>query len=253
MRSGWLQPRWSAPPGVRTAISTCRIEGASDAPFGRFNLGTRAGECVERVLANRAQVLHDLGLRHEPLWLQQVHGSDVVHLHSNMDVGEPCADAAVTGVVDRPLAILTADCLPVLFCSRDGARIGAAHAGWRGLAAGVLENTISALNTPADAVMAWLGPAIGAASYEVGEEVREAFLARRAGHASCFLATRPGHWLCDLAGLARRTLEAAGIRCIEGGGFDTFADARFYSYRRDGARSGRFATLIWLEGPLALS
>ncbi|EIL98661.1 hypothetical protein UUA_11026 [Rhodanobacter thiooxydans LCS2] len=145
------------------------------------------------------------------------------------------------------LAILTADCLPVLFCAADGREIGAAHAGWRGLAAGVLEATLTQLETPPARLLAWLGPCIGAASYEVGEEVRAAFVANDAAAAACFAATRPGHWRCDLAALARQRLAAAGVARIHGGGFDTHADPRFYSYRRDGARSGRFASLIWLE------
>ena len=145
------------------------------------------------------------------------------------------------------LSILTADCLPVLFCADDGSEIAAAHAGWRGLAAGVLEATVQQLQTPAARLLAWLGPCIGAGSYEVGDEVRAAFVARDAAAAACFAATRPGHWRCDLAGLARQRLAAAGITRIHGGGFDTYADPRFYSYRRDGARSGRFASLIWLD------
>jgi len=127
--------------------------------------------------------------------------------------------------------------------------VGAAHAGWRGLLAGVLQQTVAAMAVPPGHVRAWLGPCIGAASYEVGDEVRDAFLQRDAGHAACFSATRPGHWLCDLAGLARRVLREAGVGRVDGGGFDTLTDPRFYSYRRDGARSGRFASLIWLEPP----
>lgn len=144
------------------------------------------------------------------------------------------------------LAILTADCLPVLLCSEDGGEIGAAHAGWRGLAAGVLEATLAQMVSPPARVLAWLGPCIGAPSYEVGEEVRAAFVAHDAAGAMCFEATRPGHWRCDLAALARQRLARAGVTRVHGGGNDTHADARFYSYRRDGAASGRFASLIWL-------
>jgi YfiH family protein len=146
------------------------------------------------------------------------------------------------------LAILTADCLPVLFCSDDGSAIGAAHAGWRGLAAGVLETTIEQMQLAPSRLLAWLGPCIGAASYEVGEEVPAAFVDRAAAPAACFAATRPGHWHCDLAALARQRLATAGVARVYGGGFDTFADPRFYSYRREGARSGRFASLVWLAG-----
>jgi YfiH family protein len=159
---------------------------------------------------------------------------------------EPVADASVARGPGQVLAILTADCLPVLFTSADGQTIGAAHAGWRGLAAGVLENTVAAM--AADQVQAWLGPAIGASSYEVGEEVRSAFVDADAGAAEAFAPTRPGHWHCDLYRLARRRLTAAGVSRIFGGGFDTLTDDRLYSYRRDGANSGRFASLIWTRG-----
>lgn len=250
MHGGWIIPEWPAPAGVRAAVSTALIEGVSEPPFGHFNLGVRSGERIERVQSNRRQVQRDLGFAYTPKWLHQVHGAEVLRIDAavtSAPSGEPSADAAVTSVARLPLAILTADCLPVLFCTVDGGRIGAAHAGWRGLSAGVLENTLRALDSAPSEVMAWIGPAIGTASYEVGEEVREAFLARDLQHAACFSPTRPGHWLCDLAGLARRTLQSAGVGRIDGGGFDTFTDARFYSYRRDGARSGRFASLIWLD------
>lgn len=248
--AGWMAADWPAPAGVRTAVSTAEVAGASTPPFGRFNLGLRSGEPVEPVALNRAQVPRDLGLAHAPRWLRQTHGTDLVQINAAglaEPWSEPDADAAVTGEARCPLAILTADCLPVLFCSIDGRRVGAAHAGWRGLAAGVLEHTVAAMEAAPDALLTWIGPAIGAASYEVGVEVREAFLARDAGHAACFAATRPGHWSCDLPGLARRVLRAAGVRRIDGGNFDTYTDTRFYSYRRDGARSGRFASLIWLD------
>ncbi len=216
-------------------------------PFDRCNLGLRSGDEPGVVMANRATVTAALVLPSVPCWLQQVHGREVVEVTAAPVPDEPVADAAVTREPGRPLAILTADCLPVLFCDVAGGVVGAAHAGWRGLAAGVLERTVAAMGEAPSRIVAWLGPCIGAPSYEVGAEVREAFLARDAGHADCFVPTRPGHWLCDLAGLARRTLRGAGVGRIDGGGFDTFADARFYSYRRDGAGSGRFASLIWLE------
>lgn len=241
---GWLRPDWPAPAGVGAAVSTREVPGVSAAPFERFNLGSRCGDAAEAVAANRALLETMLELPAPPRWLRQVHGIAVAE--SGMD-GEPEADAAVTRVRGEPLAILTADCLPVLFCALDGSEVGAAHAGWRGLAAGVLEATLRHMRAPPGAVMAWLGPCIGAASYEVGVEVREAFVADDEGAGACFVPTRPGHWLCDLAGLARRRLQQAGISAVYGGGFDTLADRRFYSYRRDAARSGRFATLIWLE------
>lgn len=238
---GWLRPDWPAPAGVRAAVSTCEVPGASAEPFARFNLGSRCGDAPAAVAANRAALETMLGLPAPPRWLRQVHGIAVAE--SGGDGAEPEADAAVTRTSGEPLAILTADCLPVLFVSADGQTIGAAHAGWRGLAAGVLENTVKAMG--AEGVQAWLGPAIGGGSYEVGDEVREAFVAHDPGAAEAFSATRPGHWLCDLYRLARRRLAAVGVTQVSGGGFDTLTDDRLYSYRRDGAQSGRFASLIW--------
>lgn len=245
----WLIPDWPAPAGVRAAVSTRQGPGISEGPWGRFNLGARCGDAPEAVVANRAAVPTALGLARAPHWLQQVHSVDVAEVDRGQDdAGEPRADASVTHRAGEPLAILTADCLPVLFCTADGGAVAAAHAGWRGLQAGVLEATLGALDAPPAQVMAWLGPCIGKASYEVGDEVRNAFIALDAGAAGGFVSTRPGHWLCDLAWLARRRLQATGIGSIHGGGFDTRTDDRFYSYRRDGAQSGRFASLIWREG-----
>ncbi|MBN8736800.1 MAG: peptidoglycan editing factor PgeF [Xanthomonadales bacterium] len=160
---------------------------------------------------------------------------------------EPEADSAVTRTPGVVLAILTADCLPVFFCADDGSEVAAAHAGWRGLSAGVLENTLAAMDTSRGKIITWLGPAIAARSYEVGDEVRDAFLARDPAAASAFNTTRPGHWLCDLYELARLRLRAAGVTRIFGGDLDTFTDARLHSYRRDGARSGRMASLVWIS------
>ncbi|MDE1962442.1 MAG: peptidoglycan editing factor PgeF [Xanthomonadaceae bacterium] len=246
-RAPWVAPSWHAPSSVRAIVSTRQAPGASMPPFDRCNLGLRSGDDPQLVRANRVALAEALSLPAAPCWLQQVHGSDVVCVDDLHAGDEPVADAAVTRAPGRPLAILTADCLPVLFHDTSGHVVAAAHAGWRGLAAGVLERTVDAMEVPRDSVRAWLGPCIGAASYEIGAEVREAFLSRDPGHAACFVPTRAGHWRCDLAGLARRVLGAVGVGRVDGGGFDTFTDARLYSYRRDGARSGRFASLIWLE------
>ncbi|QNK00160.1 peptidoglycan editing factor PgeF [Dyella telluris] len=248
MDGSWLTPAWPAPPGVRAVVSTRQGPGISTGAWGRFNLGARCGDEPSAVAANRAAVRSALGLSRAAHWLQQVHGVDVVDVDQLTDAQEPRADASVTHQVGQPLAILTADCLPVLFCTTDGRAVAAAHAGWRGLQAGVLEATLDSLQSLPAQVMAWLGPCIGPASYEVGGEVRDAFMASDAGAAGGFEATRPGHWLCDLAWLARRRLQAAGVASLHGGGFDTRTDDRFYSYRRDGAQSGRFASLIWREG-----
>jgi polyphenol oxidase len=248
MGDAWIIPAWPAPARVRAAVSTRQGPGVSTGPWARFNLGTNGGDEPTAVAANRAAVRTALGLARDPHWLQQVHGVDVVDVDRPGNSPMQHADASVTHLAGEPLAILTADCLPVLFCIDDGSAVAAAHAGWRGLQAGVLEAALHSLKAAPGRVMAWLGPCIGKASYEVGAEVRDAFVALDDGAAEGFAPTRPGHWLCDLAWLARRRLETAGIRQIHGGGFDTRSDERFYSYRRDGAQSGRFASLIWLEG-----
>ncbi len=231
---------WPVPAHVRACTTLRHGAGASQPPFDSFNLGAHSGD--EAVATNRAALRALLRLPSEPRWLRQVHGTRVIR-----DPGddEPQADAAVTSEAGLVLAILTADCLPVLFCADDGGEIGAAHAGWRGLAAGVLENTVAALRTPPQRLLAWLGPAAGPDAYEVGAEVREAFVGQDAGAAAAFAPTRPGHWHCDLYALARRRLAALGLARVHGGGLCTISDAaRFYSHRRD-ARTGRMATLIW--------
>lgn len=247
MTESWVFPEWPAPAGVGAAVTTRHGPGVSAVPFDRFNLGSSCGDAVEAVADNRGALQQSLALPSAPRWLKQVHGVTVAELGPLPTVDNPLADAAVSHLPGTVLAILTADCLPVLFCSADGREIAAAHAGWRGLAHGVLEQTLTQLRAPREHILAWLGPCIGAPSYEVGDEVRAAFVGEDGAAASCFAATREGHWLCDLASLARRRLRAAGIAQIYGGGYDTFSDARFYSYRRDASRSGRFASLIWLE------
>lgn len=246
MTETWIFPDWPAPPQVHAAVTTRQGPGISAPPFDRFNLGLRSGDAADVVEANRSALQQALALPAAPRWLRQVHGINVAELGPLRSVDEPQADAAVSHIRGTVLSILTADCLPVLLCADDGSEIAAAHAGWRGMADGVLEATVQQLQTPASRLLAWLGPCIGAASYEVGDEVRAAFMTRSADAATCFTSTRPGHWRCDLAELARQRLAATGVTRVHGGGFDTHADPRFYSYRRDGARSGRFASLIWL-------
>jgi purine-nucleoside/S-methyl-5'-thioadenosine phosphorylase / adenosine deaminase len=241
---GWITPDWPVPSSVHAVTTTREAPGdVSESAYG-FNVGTRCGDDPIAVARNRAFLRDALSLPSEPRWLRQVHGTHVL-----IDPGhdEPEADAAVSHSLGVVLAIQAADCLPVLFAADDGAEIAVAHAGWRGLAAGVLEDTLGAMQSPRANIMAWLGPAIAAQSYEVGDEVRDAFLAHDPASASGFVATRPGHWTCDLYQLARQRLRAAGITRIHGGGFDTFTDPRLHSYRRDGARSGRMAGLIWIS------
>lgn len=242
--SSWLIPDWSAPSNVRAVVTTREgPDGLRESPFG-FNVGAHCGDDPEIVAHNRACLRDVLALPSEPRWLRQVHGTSVA-VEPGHD--EPAADAAVTRTPGVVLAIQTADCLPVLFAAGDGLEIAAAHAGWRGLCAGVLEATVTAMQTPSSHIVAWLGPAIAAKSYEVGEKVRDAFFAHDPAAATAFVATRPGHWSCDLYALARQRLQRAGVTRISGGGFDTFIDPHLHSYRRDGATSGRMASLIWLE------
>jgi YfiH family protein len=245
-----LEADWPAPPRVH-ALTTLRFgAGVSQPPFDTFNLGARCGDDPAAVDANRTELVARLGLPSLPRWLQQVHGTDVVRFDERAmplsQRDELQADAAATSTPGVVLAILTADCLPVVFAADDGSEVGAAHAGWRGLAAGVLDATVAAMRTPPDRLLAWLGPAAGSQAYEVGEEVFDAFVAGDAGAASAFAVTRPGHWTVDLYALARRRLAAAGVERVHGGGLCTISDPqRFYSHRRD-QRSGRMATLAWI-------
>lgn len=239
-----IRPVWPAPTNVHAAVTT--RDGPAPvrcSPYG-FNVGTRCGDDPAWVARNRT-FLHDmLKLPSEPCWLHQVHGTRVA---VEPQASEPEADAAVSRTPGVVLAIQTADCLPVLFAADDGTEVAVAHAGWRGLSAGVLENTLAAMQTPRENIIAWLGPAIAAQPYEVGDAVRDAFLAHASEAADAFVATRPGHWRCDLYALARQRLRAAGVTRVHGGAFDTCTDPRLHSYRRDGARSGRMASLIWMQ------
>lgn len=243
-----IQPDWPAPVHVAAAVTTRVLPGQSKTPFDAFNLGLHCGDDAEAVAANRAHLRRLAGLPNPPHWLRQVHGTAVYRVDGvEPGMTEPQADAAVSSVPGAVLAILTADCLPVLFAARNAREIGAAHAGWRGLAGGVLEATVAAMRTAPQDILAWLGPAAGAGRYEVGDEVRSTFVAADPAAESGFQPTRPGHWLADLYALARQRLTAAGVTAVTGGGFCTICDAtRFYSHRRDG-RSGRMASLIWLR------
>lgn len=246
MTDAWLIPQWPVPEGVRALVTTRQLPGQSQPPFDACNLGNRCGDDAAAVAANRAALVSLLDLPGSPRWLRQVHGTVVVDADdaSAFAQDEPQADASVSRLQGVVLGILTADCLPVIFCAADGSQVAAAHAGWRGLAAGVLEATIARMRVPPDRILAWIGPAIGPASFEVGDEVRTAFVRSARDAASAFVPTRPGHWLCDLPELARQRLRAAGIGKVAGADLDTRTDPRFYSYRGD-PRCGRFATLIW--------
>jgi len=243
-----LRADWPAPPGAQALATLRGPAGESAPPFDRFSFGARNGDNPDAVAANRELLERGLDLPSPPRWLRQVHGTTVVRFDHTVDAVEPEADAAVTTAPGVVLAILTADCLPVVLAADDGSEIGAAHAGWRGLAAGVLEATVAAMRTSPDRIVAWLGPAAGPQAYEIGAEVFDAFVANDAAAASAFVATRPGHWRVDLYALARRRLAAAAVTRVHGGGLCTITDAaRFFSHRRD-QRTGRMATLAWIGG-----
>jgi len=243
-----LQSDWPAPAGIHAFTTLRSGPGASLAPFDSFNLGLRSGDDPAAAEANRVALHGELGTKWAPRWLRQVHGVEVVRFRESSAEGEePIADAAVTNVPGLPLAILTADCLPVLFASDDGGEIGAAHAGWPGLSAGVLEATLDAMHARAEDLIAWIGPGAGPQRYEVGENVYAAFVGPDAGTARYFAPTRPGHWLADLPGIARHRLAKAGVQRVFGGTECTISQpVRWYSYRRDGA-TGRMASLIWIS------
>lgn len=243
---------WPAPPGVHAFTTVRHGAGVSSAPFDAFNLGNRYGADGDEpavVEANRAELVERFGLPARPHWLRQVHGTTVMRVEGPGGESEHEADAAVARGAGTVVAILSADCLPVLLCSEDGREVAGAHAGWRGLADGVLEATLAAMDSPADRLLAWLGPAAGPDEYEVGVDVYDAFVARDWCCGDAFRSTRPLHWRVDLYALARRRLAAAGIdpARIHGGGLSTIADPqRFFSHRRD-RRTGRMASVIWTE------
>jgi purine-nucleoside/S-methyl-5'-thioadenosine phosphorylase / adenosine deaminase len=242
--AGWIVPDWPAPARVRTLITT-REGGVSEGPYASLNLGLRSGDDPGRIARNRR--LLEAYLPAPPIWLKQVHGARVASACER--AGEPEADASTARQPGRVCAVLTADCLPLLLCDRDGTTVGIAHCGWRGIAAGVIEATVSAMGCPASQLVAYLGPAIGPAVYEVGAELREIFASHHAADAAAFRPGKPGKYFADLYALVRRRLARLGLTEVHGGGFCTYSEPRrFFSFRRDGAASGRMASLIWLEG-----
>ena len=259
-----LTPDWPAPPGVRAAFSL-RQGGVSQGPWSALNLGVHVADDPAAVTENRRRLRQQLGLPAEPFWLSQVHGIAVANPDGApvaagavaglepVGSGPVTADAAVTTQAGQVLAIQVADCLPVLFAARDGSAVAGAHAGWRGLAAGVLEATVAALagrGVRPQQLLAWMGPAIGPECFEVGEEVRAAFVQGAPGAAAAFTPARPGHWLCDLRALAAQRLAAAGVGALYGvdRGLEwcTYSHPQqYFSHRRDGP-CGRMAALVWM-------
>jgi YfiH family protein len=241
----WITPDWPAAPEVR-ALSTQRGGGASGPPYESLNLGAHVGDSAEAVAENRRRLRALAKLPAEPGWLSQQHGTEVLDLDGPQDAPR-AADASFTRRAGPVCAILTADCLPVLLASESGAGVAAVHAGWRGLAAGVIEATVGALGLPPSSLLAWLGPGIGCGYFEIGGEVREALLRGDPEAKEAFVQNARGRYMADLAALARRRLERLGVARIYGGDACTYASPeRYFSYRRDG-RTGRQATLIWLE------
>jgi len=243
----WIVPEWPAPPNVRALITT-RNGGVSTGPYASFNLGRRSGDDPQAVAANHAR-LRGL-LPQEPKWLKQVHGTRVADADAPDEMPE--ADASIARRAGTVCAVMIADCLPVLLCDRKGSVVAAVHAGWRGLAGGVIENAVREMAeagaAPAE-LLAYLGPAIGPSAFEVGSDVYDAFLARDPLCAQAFTPHRRGKWLADLFLLARQALERSGVGSVYGGDLCTVSDPqRFFSYRRD-KTTGRMAALIWRENP----
>ena len=237
-------PDWPAPSQVQ-AVSTTRHGGVSAPPYTSLNLAEHVGDDLSCIAANRRRLRSVMGFTAEPAWLEQVHGVQVVAAET---VAVPvAADAAWTRVAGRPCVVMTADCLPVLLCDRLGTVVAAAHAGWRGLAGGVIAATVARMEVAPTTLLAWLGPAIGPDAFEVGEEVRAAFLDLDTEAVGCFRPSPAGRWLADIYELARRQLRALGVSAIYGGSYCTFSEPeRFFSYRREN-RTGRMASLIGLR------
>lgn len=240
----WILPDWPAPSWVK-AVSTTRAGGVSAGAYASLNLAQHVADDARTVAENRRRLREALALPAEPVWLNQVHGRGIV----DADRAAPGAegDGAVSRAAGHVCAVITADCLPVLLCDRAGTCVAAVHAGWRGLADGVIEAAVAAMGVPGNSLLAWLGPAIGPQAFEVGDDVRAAFMAHDPLAAEAF-QPHGERWHADIYRLAHQRLAALGITEVHGGGWCTYEDAtRFYSYRRDGA-TGRMATLVWLDG-----
>jgi YfiH family protein len=248
----FLNPDWPAPAHVHAATST-RMGGVSHMEYASFNLAGHVGDSADSVATNREILQQALGMPEQPVWLMQVHGVEVLRHDGSTPIKLSHEyDACYSNQAGKVSAVMTADCLPVLFCNRVGSEVAAAHAGWRGLVDGVLDTTLAQFACARGEIIAWLGPAIGPKSFEVGADVRERFLSRWQAYgtkavANCFVPHGAQHWLCDMYALARLQLQALGIDAVYGGGLDTCADwQQFFSFRRDGD-TGRMASVIWIE------
>lgn len=240
-----IKPNWPAPNNI-LAYTTLRTGGVSKPPYGSFNLGDHVGDNEEAVANNREQLQSSLHLSMEPIWIRQTHSTIAIEALPQHRFQE--ADAAYTHQTHHPCIVLTADCLPILLCHRLGTHVAAIHAGWRGLANGVIESTLAALNLPPEDLLIWLGPAISVMHYEVGNEVRDIFLRETPTAEHAFLPSPNQRWFADMYEIARARLQQRGITQIYGGDYCTYRDKElFYSYRRDGGKTGRMASLIWLS------
>jgi YfiH family protein len=235
----FIKPKWPVPPHVH-AYSTLRKGGISEKPYDSLNLGTHVADNIEHVLANRQILRNTLRLPNEPIWINQTHGKIVLPAKDENRGKE--ADATIAEEANQICAVMTADCLPILLCHVQSKKVAAVHAGWRGLALKILTATVSALHERPSELYAWLGPAIGARVYQVGSEVRESF----SGEDNAFVKIEQDQWLCNLYQIARNELQKNGVSAIYGGEYCTYSDKeQFFSYRRDGAKTGRMASLIW--------
>jgi len=241
-----LCPDWSAPAHVK-AYSTCRHQGFSLVPFDSCNPALHTGDNVNAVQQNRQLIREQLQLPTEPAWLDQVHGTDIIQLREDApDLQMASADGSYTTNKNQVCVVMTADCLPLLITNRQGSEVAAVHAGWRGLCQGVIESAIQKFSSPVDELLVWLGPAIGPGAFEVGEEVRQAFIHHDSQAEVAFKASGK-RWMADIYQLARQRLAVCGVNEVTGGGFCTYTDQeRFYSYRREG-QTGRMASLIWMS------
>lgn len=244
MQKCYITPDWPAPNNVKALVTT-RNTGVSNHPYKSFNLALHVGDNPAHVLENRHKLQQLTGAQLRFQWLNQVHGNKIIQAAPSC--GEQTADAIYTHKSEMVCAVLTADCLPVFFCDSQGSQVALAHAGWRGLATGILENTIDTFSIPTSDLLVWLGPAIGPQKFEVGDDVRNTYLSISKEFSKAFLPIKHGYWYADIYMLATIKLNMCGVEAIYGGKYCTFTDQNlFYSYRKEGV-TGRMASLIWMD------